>query len=101
METADPAKGAYGKRLHRAARLEFRKFWSDYRLWVFAASAFLAPIALQAARHGMRSVLNVGETLENGLLGAVFSLVGTYLIAMRKGAETLDAGQQTRAVSAE
>ena len=61
----------------------------------------MAPIALQAARHGVRSVLNVGETLENGLLGAVFSLVGTYLIAMRKGAETLDAEQRSKVTIAE
>jgi hypothetical protein len=34
------------------------------------------------------------EILENGLAGAALSLAGTYLVAMRKGAERLDHEQQ-------
>jgi len=37
-------------------------------------------------------LLNLDETASSALIGLAVSLVGTYLIAMRKGAETLDAG---------
>jgi hypothetical protein len=29
---------AYGKRLHKAAREEFRNFWSAYRYWLVLAT---------------------------------------------------------------
>jgi hypothetical protein len=35
-------------------------------------------------------MLQLNETLENGFIGLVVSLVGTYLIAVRKGAEAID-----------
>lgn len=36
-------------------------------------------------------MLQLNETLENGVIGLVISLVGTYFIAVWKGAESLDA----------
>src|SRR5579862_177654 len=85
-----PEEASYGKRLHRSARAELRKFWSDYRIWLTFVSVIIAPILIQAFRHGWRSVLNLKEAVENGIIGLVISLVGTYLIAIRKGAESLD-----------
>jgi hypothetical protein len=40
-------------------------------------------------------VLQLNETLENGFVGLVVSLVGTYLIAAWKGATILDAARET------
>jgi hypothetical protein len=42
-------------------------------------------------------MVNLQETLVNGLAGFFVSLIGTYLIAMRKGAEALDS-QQTKTI---
>jgi hypothetical protein len=79
----------YGERLHKAARREWKTFWSGYRAFVTIV-AILSPIIIQILRHGVRSVVNVDETLANGFIGLCVSLVGTYLIAIRKGAENLD-----------
>jgi hypothetical protein len=97
----DGIETAYGKRLHRKARTEFRKFWSDYRCWVAFASAFVTPVLLQIVRHGWRSLLNIDETLTSGFVGLALSLAGTYVIAMRKGAEILDTEQRSRTTAAE
>ncbi len=90
---------SYGERLHTTARKELRKFWSDYRWWVTIASAVIAPILAQILRHGIHSVYGIRETIENGLIGLVISLVGTYLIAMRKGAEVLDLARDTESLT--
>ena len=86
----------YGKRLHKAARQEFKQFWSSYRCWVAIVPSIAVPVIFQIVRHGIRSMLNIGETLESGLAALVLSMVGTYLIAMRKGAEILDAEHLNR-----
>jgi hypothetical protein len=85
-----PIKSTYGTRLRAAARSEFTNFWSSYRNWVWFASTCLVPIALQISRHGWRSVLQLNETLENGFIGLIVSLIGTYLIAVWKGAVAID-----------
>jgi hypothetical protein len=82
----------YGKRLHRAAREDFKGFWSLYRYWVTVATGLFSPILIQLYRHGWRSVVNLDETVTSVVVGLLVSMGGTYLIAMRRGAETLDAG---------
>ena len=86
----------YGKRLHQSAGREFKQFWSSYRYWATFSSVFLSPIVWQVIRHGAHSVVNVGETLVSALVGLIISMGGTYLIAMRKGAETLDSNWHTQ-----
>lgn len=84
----------YGKRLHEAAREDFRRFWSSYRYFVTFIAVFLSPAILQIFRHGFRSIINLRETLVNGLVGFVLSIIGTYAIAIWRGAEALDSGLQ-------
>ena len=59
------------------------------------AGTGLAPIVAQTAFHGARSVVNIGETLVNGMVGFVLAVCGTYLIAIWKGARTLDEKRQS------
>jgi len=75
------------------ARAEFKNFWSSYRNWVWFASTCLAPIALQFVRHGVDSMFELTETLENGLIGLALSLVGTYYFCVFNGAKALDAAR--------
>lgn len=46
-------------------------------------------------------MLDLAETLEYAAVGFVASLVGTYVIAMWKGAEALDSGQRGMLVAAD
>ena len=84
----------YGKRLHSAARREFRTFWSDYRCWAWFAPTVLCPLLLQVIRHGWHSMVNLDETITNAVVGLAMALVGTYLIALRSGAQAIDTGLQ-------
>jgi hypothetical protein len=83
-----------GKFVPKAApcggRKEFKTFWSPHR-WLVTIVMLLAPVGFQIASHGVRSVLNMAETIESGLIGLAVSLIGNYFIAMWKAAETLDA----------
>ena len=80
---------SYGKRLHKAARQEFRRFWSLYRYWATVTSAVIIPMGFQILRRGIHSV-NVADTVETGIASLVISMFGSYVIAMRRGAENLD-----------
>jgi uncharacterized membrane-anchored protein YhcB (DUF1043 family) len=84
-------KQSYGERLRAAAWKEFKAFWSAYRVCGTFAT-FLSPFAVQVHNHGVKSMLNMADVAESGLLGLAVSLAGNYVIAMRKGAEVLDAG---------
>ncbi len=81
---------AYGKRLRAAARIEFRSFWSAYRYWLVFAPWAVA-VVVHIVLHGFSNVGNLVETLVIGVGGFALSILGTYVIAMRKGAEVLDA----------
>lgn len=72
---------------------EFKGFWSAYRFWLVAAPWIVA-IAFHVVRQGVRSLGNLLDTLFIGVCGFALSLLGTYVIARRKGAETLDARQR-------
>jgi len=81
----------YGKRLHKAARQEFRKFWSAHRLRAILSTlaVTVSVIGIQVAYRGVGSV---EQTIVSGVVGLGVSLIGNYLIAMRRGAESLDSG---------
>jgi len=91
----------YGKRLRAVAWQQFRGFWSAFRNWVTFASTCLAPLALQIARHGWRSLVSLEETLVSAIVGLGVSLVGTYVIAVWKAAEALDAEQRAKLAGAD
>ena len=84
----------YGKRLHKAARQDFRKFWSTHRLWATLSTlaVTVSVIGIQVAYRGVGSMANVEQTIVNGVVGLGIALIGNYLIAMRRGAESLDSG---------
>jgi hypothetical protein len=90
----------YGKRLHRAAREDFRKFWSGHRVWVTVAT-LISPFLMQWKNHGWGSLLTAQDTLESGGLALGLSIVGNYLIALWGGASSLDAGLQETIVDKE
>ena len=69
----------YEKRRHRAARQEFKKFWTAYRYWTIAAS-FIASLALQFTRSISRTQMNLQDILINGLLGAPLALILSLLL---------------------
>ncbi len=85
-------KPPYRKRLYRASVLEYKKFWSGYRLLV-TLSGLTAPLLLQFQR-GVHTMLSLFKAVESGILGLSISLIGTYLYSRRKGAESLDTGWQ-------
>ena len=83
---------SYGKRLHKAARAEFRSFWSAYRYWLVLAT-LIAVVLVHFALHGIGSGW-LADTLLSTLTGFLLSLMGTYVIAMRRAAEVLDLRRQ-------
>jgi hypothetical protein len=87
----------YGKRLHAAARKDFRGFWSDYRWWITIVGFFNLPLIVQAIR-GIHTMFDFGVACAYGLVSLTLSLVGSYAIAMRKGAEDLDS-QKNKTIS--
>ena len=91
---------SYAKRLRRAATGEFKAFWTAYRNWVTIASFFVSPTLIQIIRHGWRSMVNLDETVTNGALGLIVSLGGTYLIAIFRGAKSIDATQRNEILEA-
>ena len=82
----------YGKRLQKAAREDFRSFWSAHRWWstIVALLAATAGILIQISVLGVGSVANLELTITTGVGALAVSLLGNYLIAMRRGAERLD-----------
>ncbi|MEO7143686.1 MAG: hypothetical protein ABI165_09315, partial [Bryobacteraceae bacterium] len=76
----------YGKRLHAAARKEFRSFWSDYRWWLWIVGMVNFPLLVSAIRHLRGSMFDLGVALIYSGLSLVVSMAGTYAIAMRKAA---------------
>lgn len=88
-----PEAEKYRTRLNRASRIEYKKFWSGYRLLVTFAG-LLAPLLIQLQR-GVHSMLSLGDAMESGAIGLFLSLSGTYLYSRRKGAEALDAERET------
>jgi hypothetical protein len=84
----------YGKRLHRAARVEFRRFWSAYRWWITAVGLVFAVISGEfRLLHKAGTVYDFLAALGWSLLTLLASAAGCYVIAIRKGAEALDAAQ--------
>jgi len=83
---------SYGKRLHRAARKDFKTFWSAHRRWstFIALLATVAGVLLQMVFLGVGSVARVELTVTTAVASLIVSLIGHYLIAMRRGAEMLD-----------
>jgi hypothetical protein len=84
---------SYGKRLHKAARKDFKNFWSVHRWWTVLVSIMSAGVGvlIQVAILGTSSVLNLELTVTTAAGALVVSLIGNYIIAMRRGAEALDA----------
>src|SRR5262249_4781655 len=62
----------------------------SYRYSATIASAFVAPVLIQITRHGVRSMGNLADTLVNAFWGLVLSMILTYIVALRRGAENLD-----------
>jgi hypothetical protein len=85
----------YEKRLQAAARADFRKFWSDYRWWATIVGIFNLPIIVQLI-HGENTMINWGLASIYALISLVISLLGSYAIAMRRGAEVLDSDLQSK-----
>jgi hypothetical protein len=86
---------SYGKRLRKAARKDFRQFWSSHRSWVTFVS-LLSPSLILVLRYGWHSLLNLRSILESAGLGIVLSVIGNYVIALWRAAESLDAGLQAQ-----
>jgi len=80
----------YYARLHQKAWEQTRKFWTLVRYWTVFVTVVLAPVVIQILRHGWNSVTNLIELLENGAIGLVVSLAGTYLISLSQAAKILD-----------
>jgi hypothetical protein len=82
----------YGKRLHAAARKDFKTYWSVHRWWATGVTLVIACVAIviQILFQGTGSVANLEQTVVTGIVGLAVSLVGNYLISMRRGAEALD-----------
>ncbi len=87
----------YGKRLQAAAQTDFRKCWSDYRWWLTIVGFFNLPIIVQLV-HGENTLINWGLACLYALISLIFSLLGSYAIAMRRGAEVLDS-QKNKTIS--
>jgi hypothetical protein len=87
----------YGKRLHAAARRDFRRFWSDYRWWLTIVGFFNLPIIVQVI-HRKNTLIDWGLACIYALVSLSLSLLGSYAIAMRRGAEALDS-QQSKMIS--
>ena len=96
----------YEKRLHAAAWKDFRGFWSDYRWWLTIVGFFNLPLVVQIIR-GIHTMFDFGVACAYGLGSLIFSLLGSYAIAMRRGAESLDTcrkeqiGQRDKELSVE
>jgi len=88
----DP-KATYGKRLRKAAREDFVKFWSAHRSWVTLVTLLVASsaVAIQVLYRGVGSMANVEQTLVTGLVGLVVSMAGNCIISTWRGAKNLDA----------
>jgi hypothetical protein len=82
----------YGKRLHAAARKDFKAYWSAHRWWASGVTLIVASLAIviQIVYQGAGSMANLEQTAVTGIIGLAVSLVGNYLISMRRGAEALD-----------
>jgi hypothetical protein len=87
---------SYGKRLHAAARKDFKAFWSAHRWWssIITVVSAGAAVLLQIAILGTGTVANLALTLSVAVGGLLISLIGNYLISMRRGAEQIDTGLQ-------
>jgi hypothetical protein len=86
---------AYRKRLLLAASKDFKQFWSSHRSWVTVVS-LLSPSFIQVLRYGWPSLLNLRSILESAALGIVLSIMGNCVIALWRGAKSLDAGLQAQ-----
>jgi cell division protein FtsB len=85
----------YGKRLHAAARTDFKRFWSDYRWWITIVGFFNLPLVIQVVL-GKHTMVDFGVACIYAVISLIFSLLGSYVIAMRRGAESLDTHWQQR-----
>jgi|SRR5579862_4339088 len=87
-------EATYGKRLHKAARKDFKSFWSAHRWWSALISLISAGagVLIQMAILGTGSVVNLALTLSIALGFLLLSLIGNYLISLRRAAEALDTG---------
>jgi hypothetical protein len=86
----------YPTRLRRQSLAEFRTFWSASRNWVSAVGLFASPTVIQCVGAGWKNIPAIGEAVMDGLIGVIVSLCGTGLIALWKGAKTLDADLHSR-----
>ena len=80
----------FGQRVRKAAVTDFKKFWTAYRYWVTIVGLLLAPLLVRVLGHGL-SKMTVGNLFLSALVGFCLSLAGTGIIALWKGAESLDA----------
>jgi hypothetical protein len=98
----EPLQEEYGRRLRRAARLEFHKFWSAYR-WCMTAVGLVSAVIPGGLRllYKVGTVYDVLAALGLSLLVFLASAGGCYIIAMRKGAEALDAAQGNSLIQAQ
>jgi hypothetical protein len=85
----------YGKRLHAAARKDFKAYWSAHRWWATSVTLTVSCLAIviQILYQGAGSMANIEQTAVTGIVGLAVSLIGNYLISMRRGAEALDGGR--------
>jgi hypothetical protein len=84
----------YKERLRVAARTDFKKFWSDYRWWITVVGFFNLPLIVQGL-FGKHSMIDFGVACIYALISLIFSLLGSWAIAMRRGAEVLDSQKST------
>ncbi len=94
----DPA-APYKQRLRIAAWKEFRGFWSDYRLYLGLVGLVSVP-SLAAYLQNRGSMFDVGTAAIYSLLSLTAGLIGTYAIAIRKGAEAIDSEVQRELATA-
>jgi hypothetical protein len=87
---------SYGKRLHAAARKDFISTWSAHRWWMTLMSivAACSGVAIQIIYLGSSSVANLEMTLMVGITSLILSMIGSYLISMRRGAAALDVSRE-------
>ena len=79
----------YARRLRTAARDDFSKFWTAHRYWVTFVSFLLAPMMFQLTTTGWEKMRPL-DIVESAGIGIVLSVIGNSLIALFKGAESLD-----------
>jgi len=81
---------SYGKRLHRAAREDFSRYWSGHR-WLGWVAAGIVSLLAGIWLHGV----NVAKYIDVlPALVLLLTIILSYLYSRRKGAEALDLALQ-------